>query len=260
MTIALSSTPSMTSVRTIISDALREGGILALGETPTDDMLTEGVRLLNRIMVSLLGNELGDNFTNLSFGAEGIENTFGKSENRQDFITSTYVPSNTRLLCNIDSATTVYLNPNPMDGCRFAVIDNADNFSVNNFTIDGNGRKIEGHDSVTLITSGSNEEWFYRADLGEWRRVSNLNYDDILPFPQQFDDFFSLMLAMRLDPRYGQSMAPETSQMLTRARSQFRAKYRQVMEMHSELGIIRLPSKKKYFNYTVPMYRFYRGY
>jgi len=260
MTIALGTDFNGTSVRTIISDALREGGILALGQSPDSDTESEGLRLLNRLFRSFLGNEMGDPLQTLPFGSNGVDNAYGKGQDRESFITSTIVPTNTHLLVNISEPTTVYLDPNPDDGARLAITDNSVNFSTYNLTVNGNGRRIEGSTEIVLNTDGTNSEWFYRADLGEWRRITNLDYPDLSPFPEQFDDFLTTTLAMRINPRYGQEMSPATTAMLLRARAQFRAKYKQHTEMHAELGIIRLPSLKKYLNYAVPLYRFTRGY
>lgn len=260
MTIALGTEFNGTSVRTIISDALREGGILALGQVPDSLTESEGLRLLNRLFRSFLGNEMGDQLVTIPFGSNNVDNAYGKAEDRKDFIESTFIPCNAHLLVNLDSTETIYLDPNPKDGSRLAITDNSGNFNTYNLTVNGNGRKIEGDTEVVLNTENTNSEWFYRADLGEWRRVTSLDYPDLSPFPEQFDDLLTTMLAMRLNPRYGQEMSPTTSQMLMRARTQFRAKYSQSTEVHSELGIVRLPSLKKYFNYTVPLYRFYRGY
>lgn len=250
----------MTTARTIISDALREGGILALGTTPDASIEEEGLRLLNRLLRSTIGNELGDPLIPYSYGKQDISNAFGIAENRQDYIDSIYVPANAALYCNLDTSKTVYLDPNPREGQRFRVADSGSSFGTHSFTVNANGRKIEGTSSVSLTTNGEIKEWFYRGDLGEWKKVSDLDYSDELPFPEEFEDYFSTMLAVRLNPRYGQTMAPETVETLKRARSQLRARYGQSMEMYSELGLVRLPSIRKFYNYAVPMYRFYRGY
>ena len=250
----------MTTIRTIITDALREGGILALGETPEATLADEGLRLFNRLLRSFLGNEMGDAFINYTFGSSTGMNAYGLADNRKDFIQSTYVPSNARLMVNLDIGTTIVLNPNPMDGARLGIIDEAQNFGTYNLTINPNGRRIESATSIVLSTNGTNTEWFYRGDLGQWQKVTDLLIGDESPFPEEFDDFLTTSLALRLNPRLGQVMATETASILQRGRSQFRSRYRQNMEIHSELGLIRLPSIKKYFNYTVPLYRFNRGY
>ena len=250
----------MTTVRTLIEDALREGGILALGESAEAAIATEGLRRLNVLFRSLLGNELGDNLVNMSYGANGLTNSFGVADNRDSFVDSTYVPTNTNLLVNLAQTKTIYLDPNPKDGARFAVVDVSGNFDTIPFTINGNGRTIEGSASVTMSTAGETREWFFRADLGDWVKVMDLDFGDESPFPMQFDDFLTTSLALRLNPRYGQSLNPETLAVLTRARSQFRSKYRQETVVSSELGITKLPSLKRYFAWGIPSYRFYRGY
>ena len=250
----------MTTVRTLIEDALREGGILALGESAPADIATEGLRRINVLFRSLLGNELGDNFVNMSYGDNGLTNTFGLADNRSSVVDSTYLPSNTNLLVNLSEAKTIYLEPNPRDGARFAVVDVSGNLDTKNLTVNGNGRTVEGNPSTTLTTAGETREWFFRADLGDWVKVADLDFSDQSPFPLQFDDFLSTSLALRLNPRYGQAMGQETMAVLTRARSQFRAKYQQETVVSSELGLTKLPSLKRYFAWGIPSYRFYRGY
>lgn len=250
----------MTTIRTLIEDALREGGILALGESASADMATEGLRRINVLFRSLLGNELGDNLVNMSYGSNGLSNTFAVADNRDSFVDSTYVPANTNLLVNLATAKTLYLDPNPKDGARFAVVDVSGNFNTIPLTINGNGRTIEGATTVTMTAAGETREWFFRADLGEWVKVMDLALGDASPFPLQFDDFLTTSLALRLNPRYGQTIGQETMAVLTRARSQFRSKYRQETVTYSELGLTKLPSLKRYFAWGIPAYRFYRGY
>lgn len=251
----------MTTIRTLITDALREGGILALGETPTAAMSDEALRRVNTLFRSYLGNELGNDLVNVSYGQNGLSTPYAKATDASTSIDSSFLPENVNLLVNLSEAKTVYLPPNPRDGARLAIADISGNFNTRNLTVNANGRKIENAATVVLNTANVTAEWFFRADLGNWVRVSTLTLDDESPFPAQFDDFWTTSLALRLNPRYGESISPETAETLRRARSQFRARYRQSSQVDSEEALLRLPSMRGYLSYFgEPIFKFYRGY
>lgn len=234
----------MSTIREIIIDAYRESGIVATGEEPDADQLDEALRRINVLYDSLFGNELGENLVVVNYGRNNITNSFGISEDISSEIDSTFIPTNLRLMLNIGEAGTLYLDPNPRDGARLGVIDSSGNLATYNLTINGNGRKIESAVSVTLNTNGLNREWFYRADLGNWTRVTDLLVGDTSPLPSEFDDLLSTMLAIRLNPRHGAETSNEMLETLKRARKMFRARYSQVTEQDSEMGLYRLPSTK----------------
>lgn len=234
----------MTLIRTLISDALRESGILALGDTPEAASEDEGLRRLNTLIRSLLGNELGEKFVSYSYGTGSLGNTYSLLSDQQDDINLTYVPRNSRMLVNLTSASTIFLDPNPQDGSRISIVDVGQNFSTFNLTLDGNGRRIDNSLTLVLNTDGSASEWFYRADLGSWTKVTDLSLNDQSPFPSEFDDMLVVMLALRLNPRYGQQTSGESQAMLSRVRTQFKARYSQVTEVRSEEGLIRQASPR----------------
>lgn len=237
----------MGTIRQIVTDAYREAGIIGIEETLDADKFTEGLRRFNVLFDSLFENELGEPLINVNYGQEGLTNTYAKSEDYKDVIDETYIPSNSRLVLNIGAAATLYLDPNPRDGARFAVVDNADNLATYNVTVSGNGRKIEAAASVTLSTNGLTREWFYRGDTGNWVKVTDFIDGDSSPFPSEFDDFLTMMLAVRLNPRHGATTSTEMVEALKRSRKAFRNRYRQVTEVDSELGLQRLPSTRNYW-------------
>lgn len=234
----------MTTARDIITDALREGGILALGETPGADSSSEGLKRLNVLIRSLIGFEVGENLSPMGFGTNGISTPEGLASDQSSRILSSYLPSNTVLYVNQTSANTINLDPNPQDGARFSVIDSSGNFATNPLTIDANGRNIEGAATVTLNTNGTTSEWFYRADTGNWGKVSDLTENDVIPFPAEFEDLLTTSLAFRLNPRYGKESPGEMVASMTRAKSMFKARYSQNTEAYSELGLLKLNSNR----------------
>ena len=236
----------MATVRDLIVDAYQENGILGAEEEPDADQLDVGLRRLNNLYKSLFSNELGEPLLPVNYGVQGIDNVFGIIEDQSADIVSTFIPVNSRLIFNLGAAATLYLDPNPRDGARFGVIDNGGNLATYNVTIKPNGRRIETASTLTLNTNSLNREWFYRGDLGNWVRVIDLALDDTSPLPAEFDDMLITLLNVRLNPRHGAKTSEEMVEVLKRMRRQFRARYHQVKEQSSELGLYRLSSNKNY--------------
>lgn len=230
----------MTLVSEIISDAYRQGNILSINTSPTIAQQVEGLRYLSRIVKSVFGNEAGENYDALPLGRNDIDRPSGYPwyDNTPDG--NWFVPKNKRLMLNLTATTTVFLHPKPDDGSRLAVNDVSGNLATYNLIIDGNGRRIESATSLTLNTNSTIREWFYRQDLANWVRLIPLVSTDTFPFPEEFDDFFITMLAMRINPAYGNQMDPQSGQVYSRSKTQFQARYQQHVITGSELGLIRL--------------------
>lgn len=251
----------MTSVSTIIKDAYRQSNLIPVNGEVTVLQQAEALRYLNRIVKSVFGNEAGENLEDLPVGINNVNLTttsIGPVYN--PFV----VPPNKRCVVNITEATTLYLDPNPSDGERVALIDASGassgevyyegtpltlygqpiNFddTFPGITLKGNGRLIDGSTEITLATSGFNVSWFYRADLGSWTVYSPLTVENtVFPFPEEFDDFFITMLAGRLNPAYGTQMDPQSVEIFRRAKTQFQARYHNTIFTRSELGLLHLP-------------------
>lgn len=241
-----------TSIRDLVTRGMREAGILEVGGIPEAAELEECVDLLQSLYLSFFGNELGEQLTTVNYGKNGLVNQYAVDSDQSSLVDEIYVPLNTRLVLNIDSAKTLYFCPTPMDGARQAVVDNRDNVATYNVTISGNGRQVEGADSIVLNTNGVNREWFYRADLADWTKLTDLDPNDVSPLPREFDDFLSTALAFRINPRYGAQTGQELSTILERGRRQFRARYRQTVEVPSENALLYIPSNRWYWYNLYP--------
>lgn len=227
----------MTTVSQIITDAYRESNLIALNASPTADEQTEALRLLNRVVKGLFGYEFGEPLKPLPLGKENIE-TPDAAAPYMDDILSEFIPENTRLFCNLENAVTLNLHPAPLDGCRFGVIDVSGNFNTYNVTLVGNGRKIENGTTHVLSTNHLNQEWFYRADLADWKKLTDLALTDDSPFPEEFDDLLILNLALRLSPRVGAELSGASQLQLQRLEKKFRARYRQKGSAENEVTMI----------------------
>lgn len=198
----------------IITAAYREGNLLSINASPTTAQQTEGLDRLNALLSATIGFDAGRSLRDLPIGGE------------YDATPSEYAPEDVRLITNLTAAQTIKLHPHPYDGQRIAIADAGNNLATYNLTLDGNGRRIEAASTVTLNTNNLTREWIYRADLGEWKRLSTLTASDSLPFPTDFDDYFIILLAMRLNPRYGQELQQGSAIWLEGMANRLEARYR----------------------------------
>ncbi len=238
----------MTTVASIIQDALRETNLIPVGVTPTTAQSAEGFRLLSTIVAGALGNDAGENLNPFPLGQHDINSPRGYPWWSNELPGNVFVPTNIRVMCNLTGAGTINLHPRPHDGARMGVVDVSQNFSEFPLTINGNGRSIEGDADMTYDTDGLIREWLYREDLGNWVVSVPLDADGDMPWPSEFDDLFVTMLAMRLNPRYGQVMHPASMQVLKESKSQFSARYSQsTTQVSSEPGLLYLPSSYRFY-------------
>lgn len=230
----------MTLVSQIIKDAYREASLISITATPTDLELAEGLLLLQRFVSSVIGNEQGEQIDTIDIGKNNISRPQGFPYYDQvpDQV-NWFVPPNTRLALNLTAPLTVYLDPVPTDGQRFAFYDLSGNLVTNALTVNSNGRNIEGVPSKTFSTNSINRQYIYRDDTGNWSLVNPLAAADEFPFPVDFDDFFVTGLAMRLNPRNSLATDPSTQANYTQAMRKFMARYRQHREVGSELALLR---------------------
>ena len=232
----------MALVSEIIKDAFREANLIPITQSPTLDEQAESLRLLNRFVRSIFGNEAGDKLQSFAVGSLNVVTTTQLPI--FDFTTPNYVPLNARLMVNISAATQVNLHPDPEDGSRIAVVDVAGNFNTFNLTLRGNGRGVDTATTAVLNTASLKKEWFYRADLGSWMAITNLGLNDVFPFPLEFEDLFVIGLATRLNPRNGVAIDDQAMMNFRRQRNLFRARYSQSIQQESEEGLIRMTGSR----------------
>jgi hypothetical protein len=224
------------TVSQIITEAFRESNNLAIGQSPTAQEQVEGLTLFNRLVKSVFGSEAGQLLTPINIGSNNIAPA--------EFATipsgNWFVPANSKIFFNLLAPQTISLNPSPEDGERFAVQDVSGNFNSFNVTIKANGRTIEGLTQQVLNANGENKEWFYRADTANWQLTSPLTLSSVFPFPEEFEDYFIIGLAMRLNPRSGVQMDGQSIEAYRKSKIRLRARYSQTIEMRPEEGLLRL--------------------
>lgn len=241
----------MSLVSEIIQRSYRELNLIPIGTEPTAAEQSEGLTLLQGLCSSVYGNEMGEPLGLFPFGQNNVAVPSGYPWGNGYPPQEWWMPLNMRLVCNQTAAVIdppVYLNPAPQDGSRFGVIDASNNFATFPLTISGNGRTIEGSTlPVVLNTDGVKRDWVYRADLGDWKRVSPLVLGDDWPWPDDFDDMFVIMLAMRMATRNSQPLSQESAAAMERSRTQFTARYTQVIPTPVDPGLL-APSVQTYPN------------
>lgn len=222
----------MTQVSEIVTGAFRETNIVAPAQSQNPTETTEALKSLQSLVLSSLGNEVGYimedwNVLDDASVSGNITNPAGVPLNAAQ-ITDFYVKPNSRLICNLNSAATIKLDPQPQDGQRFAVVDAKANFGTFNLTINPNGRKIEDNVSGIILDDNSTAlQWLYRSDIGNWVLIDPLTLVSEMPFPADFDDYFKIMLAKRLNPSYGATLKQESQDRLDQQRLQFITRYNQ---------------------------------
>ena len=230
----------MTTCLQIVTDALRESNLIPVGEVPDAPQAAEGMRRLQVIVSSVFGNDVGERLESWICGS--IPSNPGWSSSQWQYLYGDY-----RVYVNTNAAQTLYMPASPQDGDRIALVDVNGNFATYNTTLNPNGKRIENSTSNFVAnTNNFNRTWIYDAEPGNWKRVSDLSLTDAFPFPNAVEDAFVTSLALRLNPRYGRSLAPETQVAMLRSMSQLKARYRRKSSVPVAPGVLLTPSQEEW--------------
>lgn len=216
----------MTLVSNLIYYAYREVNLVAVGQSLSTAKMDEGLRLYNELVKFLVGGVAGEYFSDWMLGNYGRDPiTIEGDPYPEEHLDRP--PINSRMIATQTAAKTVWLPRLPSDGSRMAIADPHSRLATYPITLEANGRTIEGVDSLPINTDGLFRAWFYRAELSDWVRVSNLAETDEAPFPEDFDAMQYILLAMRLVPPSGRKFSEASTAILTEQRRQFLARYKQ---------------------------------
>lgn len=235
----------MTLLSTLVTDAFRESNLVAVGATETTAQRTEALRLLNVMISAFFGHEIGSPLVDVTIGSEGIVFFNEEDAYAEETIETWFVPDNYRLNLNLSEGKGFRLNPSPTKGARLAVKDVAGNLSTTGITLYGNGRLIEGAESVSLITNGASREWFYRPDTSNWVKTTDLIISDESPFPSKYDDLLTIGLALRIAGRYGVAATQEQIAFYNKALRKFRADYNEGFTYGLDEALMSVGANKK---------------
>ena len=223
----------MTAVSSIITTAFREGNITPIGSQPSGAEQTEAVDLLNRLIRSVFGSFAGSPLMDWELPRCQTTNRRVPSNapllpgSRRDTtyqLDPRFPPCNARVVWD-GTDQTLYFPALPMDGARIAVVAN-DPAATGTMTLDGNGRGLETS-TGSLTASDTPMVWVYRADLARWLQLREVGVGDELPFPGEFDDLWVTGLFIRLAPRFGKQVSPESAQEFLRMKKLFQTQYHQ---------------------------------
>ena len=199
--------------------------MLPLGKAPTASQSTEALRLYNALLNAIYGGDAGEQLNDWPLG------NFSLAAVETKLPLTTYDlarPSlNRRLIAVNDAAMTVYLHPIAQDGARYGITDPFGRLAAFPVTLDANGRTIEATPTLLLNVNGTYREWLYRADLSAWLKISDVLVGDENPFPAKYDMMFVILLALRLNPRYGRSLDEQSLAILKQNKREFVARYLQ---------------------------------
>lgn len=203
-------------------DAFREGNLVPIAQTPTDNEIGEGLGLLNRYMLSQFTMAVGDQLREWPVPRKQYVAPadrvfpFLPTGQATGGISPTYnilIPDNSRIVWDT-SDQHVYLAAKPQDGALIAVAmaSGADVAVPGTLIVDGNGRRIGPDETISYTPDAFNaDRWFYRADLAQWQPIAALALDDEMIFPAEFDDLWICSVSIRLAPRYGKQVAAATA-------------------------------------------------
>lgn len=217
----------MTLISSIIVDAYRESNMLPLGRNPTVNQATEALRLYNAILDAIYGGDAGERLEDWPLGTFDRDTTDYEFEIPYTDERLRHPPINQRLIAVNTEPLTIWFTVKPQDGSRMGIADPFSRLSAVPVTIDGNGRPIENAASILLNTNGLFREWIYRADLSRWLRITDMLATDENPFPKAYDTMFIVLLAMRLNPRYGRQIDAQSFKVFQKNQREFIARYLQ---------------------------------
>ena len=240
----------MTLASAIIASAYRELNVVALNDTPTAAELAEALPRLQTYVDSVYGYELGENLMDWMVPAPQRTAPFAANFPQLPYPLSAdstmlpfplasdpaanmylYPPQNSRIVWGGTSATTVYFPEAPNAGARMGLVVSGGYDGSSVLTFDGNGKLIgtgAGTPQSVQPTPVVAARWVFRDDTGIWVPVTtNFAATDPMPFPEAFDDFFIVALAIRLAPRYNKNVAAESQKAGMDALKRLKARYRQ---------------------------------
>jgi hypothetical protein len=198
----------MAANREIIKSAYVMAGVTDRMEEPAAELYSAGLEKLQDFIDGLDGYGIGRQLEDCSITTDVTAYDFE------------------RLLVAPAAAMTVTLPLDPQPGARVTVVDRALNFATYNVTVARNGRLLEGAAAdQTLSSNGANRTWFYREDLGDWKRVTDLTDGGDHPFPSAFDGGLKAILATLLAPEHGREVSETVQGQARNCLDQLGARY-----------------------------------
>lgn len=229
----------MTAVSELIKDGFREGNIIAVGSSPTTDQQAEGLAKVNSFYQGLFGFGVGEELTDWlapqpQRTASVAANYPLKPDTLNDKPSGVYLypPVNSRIVWG-GTAMTLWFPEAPKDGSRMAIVQGSgagdSGVTGAQLVLDGNGRTIEGSNTLTYTNPVTPREWFFRADTGDWKAIAAVALTDENLLPAEFDELVSLYIFLRLAPRYGKQLTQEQALAYKALMDTAKTRYQQIV-------------------------------
>lgn len=200
----------MATAQETIVTGLQALKVLGLGQSPDTAKNTYCLRQLNAYLRQLAGFS-----GSVAFVDKRLDSSYQVTHDWPAL----------RLQC-MSGVTITLPEQTPTDGFRLEVIDAAGTAAASPITISRNGWKINGSAAnYTISTNGARRSLMFRADTGDWSLVDDLELEDDLPFPADFDEAIALNAAIRYT-LFGQSLSREDRELADLGAKRLRARYK----------------------------------
>lgn len=236
----------MTTVRTLITQALKDLGAIAVGETPTADEANDALETLNQ-MVSTWSTESlivyaksQQIFTYPTTGQPSY--TIGPTG---DFVSTRPI--------RIDAAYNRDANNN--DYQLYVARDFTDYSNLITKYVTANLVTIVYYDPTfpngTIYNWPTPNSQSYRLVIWTWTSVTEFaSLDDVIALPPGYERALRSNLAVELSPRYGREVMPALANTAVESKAQIKRTNTTIPTMSFELGI---GSRGTTFNYLTGM-------
>lgn len=227
----------MTQVAELVEKAFFEAGLTTELQHATPTQMSNAVDTLAGIVQFLYGTSVGEQLRPWLLG------NYGRAAQMQRTPPSNvlqFPPANSRLVATNEAALTINLPGNPSPGSLLAISDPHGRLAAYPVTLNGNGYTVESAATLVLNTNNASTLWLFRDDLSNWSRVTPLLAADDMPFPEEYDQMFIILMAMRLNPAYGRNISSVQTQFLKDFRQQFNARYVQSLPLQINTDISRM--------------------
>jgi hypothetical protein len=206
-----------------IQRAYRTQNLIPVGKAPTAAEIQEALGLYQSMIASLFGgNDIGQLLAPWEIPPDPTSTNPGRyplypqqpnQDNQQQVWRNP--PPNVRLIANQGIGDPVFFPPTPPNGSKMAFVNVGLDLTQYPLTLSGNGRLIEGQPDITIDNTYSGPIlWFYRDDLANWVRVTDLELTSDSPLPPQFDNFIRCLLFANLAGPNNKEVADETTNII----------------------------------------------
>jgi hypothetical protein len=208
-----------------------------VGTDPSDEELTEGLDLLNRLILSAFAYTVGVKLRQWPIRTAQrtapVTRDYPQLPLGQFSLVPRYpyIPPPNSMVIWDGSPAVVYFPDRPEDGAVMGITPGSGVAAQDqgSLVLDGNGLLIDAAPDIAYPDLGSltPQRWFYRADLGQWLPIQPAAITDECLFPVELDDLWICAVSIRLSSRYGKDIAQGTVARIKDMTTLLRSRYAQ---------------------------------